>query len=100
MVKGINAENLELRYNSGISQEYIIDNIIEIKKKDGTVLNICKIELESKEDYERLLQEESIKLGLFNYKVEKIHKSPTRCHNCKEFGHSVKTCNKEGKYAK
>ena len=71
MVKEINAENLELRYNSGISQEYKIDNIIEIKKKDWTVLNICKIELESKEDYERLLQEETIKLGLFNYKVEK-----------------------------
>ena len=33
MVKEINAENLELRYNSGISQEYKIDNIIEIKKK-------------------------------------------------------------------
>jgi hypothetical protein len=84
----------------GISQEYKIDNIIEIKKKDGTVLNICKLELESKEDYERQLQEETIKLGLFNYKVEKIHKSPTRCHNCKEFGHSVKTCKKESKCAK
>jgi hypothetical protein len=95
MVKGINAENLELRYNSGISQEYKIDNIIEIKKKDGTVLHICKIELESKVDYERLLQEETIKLGLFNYKVEKIHKSPTRCHNCKEFGHFLKRARKK-----
>ena len=100
MVKGINAENFSLRYNSGISQEYKIDNIIEIRKKDGTILNICKIEMESKDDFERLLQEETIKLGLFNYKVERIHKSPIRCHNCKEFGHTIKTCNKEGKCGK
>ena len=33
LFNGINAENLELRCNSGISQEYKIDNIIEIKKK-------------------------------------------------------------------
>ncbi len=100
MVKGINAENFSLRYNSGISQEYKIDNIIEIRKKDGTILNICKIEMDLKDDFERLLQEETIKLGLFNYKVERIHKSPIRCHNCKEFGHSIKTCNKEGKCGK
>lgn len=81
MVKGINAENFSLRYNSDTSQEYKIDNIIEIRKKDGTFLNICKIEMDSKDDFERLLQDETIKLDLFNYKVERIHKSPIRCHN-------------------
>ena len=100
MVKGIYAENFELRYNSGISQEYEIGKIVEIKKNDGTVLNICKIELDSNEEFERLLPEETIKVGLFDYKVERIYKSPIRCHNCKEFGHSVKTWTKESKCAK
>ena len=54
MFKGINAENFALRYRSGISQEYKIDNIIEIKKKGGTIFNFGKIELESKEEFERL----------------------------------------------
>ena len=44
MVKGINAENLELRYNSSLSVSYKLDKIIEIKRRDGTVLNLCKIE--------------------------------------------------------
>ena len=56
--------------------------------------------MESKEEFDRLLQEETIKLGLFIYKVERLHKSPMRCHNCKEFDQSVKTCNKESRCAK
>ena len=100
IVKGINAENFGLRYNSGITQKYKICNIIEIKKKDGTILNVCKIELESKEEFERLLQVGTIQLGLFSYKVEQVAKSPLRCHNCKEFGHSIKSCNKTTKCAK
>ncbi len=91
MVKGINAENFELRYNSNLIQNYKISQVIEIKKKDGTVLNMCKIEMETKDEFEGLLHAGNIKIGLFNYKVEKFARSPLMCHNCKEHGHSLKT---------
>jgi hypothetical protein len=99
MVKGINAENFELRYNSNLIQ-YKISQVIEIKKRDGTVLNMCKIEMETKDEFEGLLHAGNIKIGLFNYKVEKLARSPLMCHNCKEYGHSLKICNKQSRCAK
>ena len=66
MVKGIDSESFSLRFNSGLSQIYKIEKIIEIKTKEGRILNMCKIELDSKEDYDKLLQEGTIQLGLFN----------------------------------
>ena len=71
-----------------------------LKTKEGRILNMCKIELDSKEDYDKLLQEGTIQLGLFNYKVEKIARNPLRCHNCKMFGHSIKVCKNSSKCAK
>jgi hypothetical protein len=100
MVKGINAENFESRYNVNLNQKYKIANVIPIKKKDCHILNMCKIELESKDDFESILNSGSLQLGLFKYKVEKIARSPLRCHNCKEFGHSIKSCKKQTKCAK
>ena len=50
MVKGINAENLELRYNYGLNQKYKITNVIPIKRNDLPI-NICKIELQSKDEF-------------------------------------------------
>jgi hypothetical protein len=50
MVKGINAENLELRYNSGLNQKYKIILVIPIKRNDQPI-NICKIELQSKDEF-------------------------------------------------
>ena len=47
IVKGINAENFELRYNFNLNQKYKIANVIPIKKKDGHILNMCKIGLDS-----------------------------------------------------
>ncbi len=100
LVKGINAENLELRYNSGLNQKYKITNVIPIKRNDGKPINICKIELQSKDEFESLLSSGSLQLGLFKYKVERIARSPFRCHNCKEFGHSIKSCKNQSKCAK
>jgi hypothetical protein len=100
LVKGINAENFELRYNSNLIQNHKISQVIEIKKKDGTVLNMCKIEMETKDEFEGLLHAGNIKIGLYSYKVEKIARSPLMCHNCKEYGHSLKSCNKQSRCAK
>ena len=43
MIKGINAKNLELRYNSGLNQKYKITNVIAMKRNYGQPINICKI---------------------------------------------------------
>ena len=51
----INAESFSSRYNHGLNQKYKIVNVIEIKRKDGKVLNWCKIELESKDEFESLI---------------------------------------------
>ena len=55
LVKGIDAESFSSRYNHGLNLKYKIVNIIEIKRKDGKVLNWCKIELESKDEFESLI---------------------------------------------
>ena len=100
MVKSIDANNFKLRYNTDVMQIYKIVNAIEIKKQDGQILKLCKIELEAREDFDNLLQEGSTQLGLFSYKVEQIARGPVRCHNCKEFGHSIKSCKNWTKCAK
>ena len=54
MVKVIDSESFSLRINSGLSQIYKIEKIIEIKTKEGRILNMCKIELDSKADYDKM----------------------------------------------
>ena len=53
---------------------------------------MCKIELSTKEERDRLIESGYIQLGLTTYKIEQIVKSPTRCNNFKQFGHNTISC--------
>jgi hypothetical protein len=38
-----------------------------------------------------LLANGVLKIGLYEYRIEQIAKEPSRCHNCKAFGHKHAT---------
>ena len=99
MIKGINAIDLTSKINAG-KNDFGIKQIHEIKNKDGRMLKMCKVELNSLEYKKALLREGSIQLGLFKYSVENLFKPPLRCHNCKRYGHSILNCSDTEKCAK
>ena len=59
MVKGIDANNFKLRYNTDAMQKYTIVNAIEIKKQVGQILKLCKIELEAKANFDNYKRDRS-----------------------------------------
>ena len=40
-----------------------------------------------------LLANGVLKIGLYEQKIEQIAREPSRCNNCKAFGHKTITCN-------
>lgn len=91
LVKGIKGDEF-LEIYDGSDLDYGIAEVLEIKNKEGRILNMCKITINTKEEKDKLVKDGFIQIGLFKYVVENIVRAPRRCHNCKKFGHSTLNC--------
>jgi hypothetical protein len=99
IVKGINAEDFQMKYNNFNSDFDCVD-VHTIKTRENKVLRMCKLEFATKEERDKIVELGFIQLGLMKYKVEHIVKPPMRCNNCKKFGHSTFNCKENEKCAR
>jgi predicted nucleic acid-binding Zn-ribbon protein len=100
IVKGINASDLESKLSFFKDTKLNIKNIIEIKNHEGRILKMCKLEFDNKDERDNIINIGSIQIGLTRYRIESIAKSPIRCNNCKQFGHTTINCKSNEKCAK
>ena len=55
MVKGINATDFKDKFNN-FESDFECNDVHEIKNRDNSILQICKIELSTKEERDRLIE--------------------------------------------
>lgn len=91
ILRGASVDDL-IEYRSDLEEQGVV-NIHGIKNKDGKIIKISKIDVESFEVYNQLLNKKYIKVGYFRFKIEEVAKPPLRCSKCKKFGHMRKDCN-------
>ena len=69
-----------------------VNKIDAIKDKDNKLLKMVRLYFESKEDYDKVSNEHSVKVGHFRYPIENARKQVVQCHKCKKFGHTESVC--------